>query len=177
MPDKPGQHRARTTSVRSSDPFDGEYDVDKFYRRMQAEQNLPFGIIAGTVAALLGAAFWALIAMGLRIQSGWVAMVIGILVGNAVRFFGKGVTLSFPIAAAALAVLGCVLGKLLSAAAFYAFENQREVGGVFLDLLSEPQATFAALKYMTTPLDGLFYVVAILVAAILAFRRAVFNQD
>ena len=161
----------------SDDPFDERYDVDKFYRRLAAEQNLPLAIVAGSVAALAGALLWALVALTTGRQFGAIAILVGAFVGQAVRYFGKGVTLAFPVAGAVLAVLGCAFGKLLCASAVYSFRHNTEVVTVFLNLLSRPQAALQTLFLITRPLDGVFYILAICAGAILSFRRAVFNRD
>lgn len=174
MFDKSGQNRAKTTPA---DAFESDrYNVDEFYRRKAADQNLPLGIIAGLVAAMVGAVLWALIASTLGVESSVVALVIGFLVGQAVRFFGRGVTISFPVAGALLAVAGCVLGKLLSASAIYAFKHNMEATEVFLNVLSQPDVALRVLMAMTGPLDALFYILAICEAAKLSFRPVVFNE-
>jgi hypothetical protein len=173
-----GRNRAKTNPARPSDPLDYDrYNVDDFYRRMEAEQNLSLGIMGGLVAAVNGAVLWALVAAILHIESAAIALVIGFLVGQGVRIFGKGVTISFPIAGALLAILGCVLGKVLSACALYASKENVEVTSVFLNLLTRPFAALRVLKLMTGPLDALFYILAICEATKLSFRHAVFNQS
>ncbi|HVM59364.1 MAG TPA: hypothetical protein VMV72_00720 [Verrucomicrobiae bacterium] len=176
MPNSP-----RTTDRGShlhQNPFDGDrYDVDQFYRRMAAEQNLPLGIIGGLVGALLGAAVWAGLAIVTGFNFGAIAILIGFLVGHGVRFFGRGVTLGFPVAGAVLAVLGLVVGRLLTLSAVYSLRHGVNVSTAFLDLVSRPDATLRTLLRVTGPLDGLFYIVAICTAAKLSFRPALFNQD
>ncbi len=178
MVDTSDQHRPKATPVSPSGPLDhDEYNVDEFYRRLQEEQNLPLGIIAGLVAAMIGAMLWGLIALGLRIESAAIALLIGFLVGQALRVFGKGVTFPFPVAGAVLAAFGCVLGKLLGATALYAMKHDLEVTKVFMDVLSRPHAVMRLLTATMGPLDALFYILAICEASKLSLRPVVFNKD
>ncbi|HTS16299.1 MAG TPA: hypothetical protein VMP11_01880 [Verrucomicrobiae bacterium] len=170
-------NRTNREHTLSDDPFDERYDVEKFYRRMAAEQNLPLAIIAGSIAALAGSTLWALVSLTTGWRFGIIAIFVGTLVGWAVRYFGKGVTLAFPVAGAVLAVLGCALGELLSACAAYSFMHETEAVTVFLHLLSRPQAALRTLFLIAGPLDGLFYIVAVCAAAKLSFRPVVFNED
>jgi len=78
------------------------------------EENIPFGILAGIIAAALGAALW----MGIAVATGWrggiVALGVGALVGLAVRIVGNGRSMIFGIIGAVLTLAGCLGGEILT---------------------------------------------------------------
>jgi hypothetical protein len=119
--------------------------------------NLPLGALAGLGAAIVGAAIWAAITAATEYQIGWMAIGVGFLVGFAVRFVGKGTEPTFGIVGAVLALLGCLLGNLLTFAWFAAeqtglpfFTVLTSDLGALIDFMS---ANFAAM-------DLLFYALA-----------------
>ena len=81
---------------------------------------MPLAVLGGLAAALIGAAIWAVVTVTTKMQIGFMAIGVGLLVGYAVRLLGKGSTPAYSIVGAVLALLGCVLGNLLSACAFLA---------------------------------------------------------
>ncbi len=84
------------------------------YQKLVAEQNYPAAFLSGAVSGLVGAILWALITVLLEIQFGIMAVGVGILVGLAMRKFGKGIENKFGITGAVFAFLACLLGNLLS---------------------------------------------------------------
>ena len=78
------------------------------------EVNLLFGILAGTIAAAIGAGVW----MGIAVATGWrvgiVAIGVGALVGLVVRIVGNGRSMVFGIIGALLTLLGCMGGEILT---------------------------------------------------------------
>ena len=111
-----------------------EIDQMKMQMLMQQirdNQNLSVAVLAGAVAALVGAAVWAAITVATNWQIGFMAVGIGFLVGYVVRRTGQGVDTSFGIAGAVLSLAGCVVGNYLTACAIIA-----EFEGVgFFDVL------------------------------------------
>jgi hypothetical protein len=138
-------------------------------QRLASEQKLGAGIGAGAVAALAGAALWAVITVFTGYQIGFMAVGIGFLVGWAVRAAGKGVDKSFGIAGAVLALLGCLVGNLLAMVGFVA----RQEGIPFFDLLSRLDVSVAIelMKASFSPIDLLFYGIAVYEGYRLSFRR------
>jgi len=128
-------------------------------KRMRDQQNLSAAVVAGTVAAVVGAGLWAVTTVITGYQIGWMAVGIGFLVGYAIRIVGKGIDQSFAIAGATLALFGCMLGNLLTVCYFVA-ENE---GVAVLDLL--PQLDFAIVSELLiatfSPMDLLFYGIAV----------------
>jgi hypothetical protein len=78
------------------------------------EGNLFLGILAGLVAAAIGAVLWMLVAVLTGMHIGFVALGVGILVGVAVRYAGHGRGIVFGIVGAVLTLVGCLGGEVLT---------------------------------------------------------------
>jgi len=78
------------------------------------ESNLPFGILAGIVAAAIGAGIWMAVAITTGLQVGYVAIAIGAMVGLAMRVVGNGRSMIFGIVGALLTLGGCLGGEILT---------------------------------------------------------------
>jgi hypothetical protein len=76
--------------------------------------NLPLGILAGAIGALLAALAWAAITAATNFQIGFMAIGVGIVVAYAVRRFGHGHDGTFAIASGVLSLLGCLAGNFLA---------------------------------------------------------------
>ncbi len=141
----------------------------QFQSELEMGQNLPMGIIAGLAASLIGAAIWAGITVGTGYQIGWIAVGVGFLVGFAVRQFGKGITNIFGYVGAALALLGCLLGNLLSFCII--ISQQQEIP--FMDVVSSMNvsAIVELFKITFSPMDLLFYGLAIYEGYKFSFRQ------
>lgn len=122
-------------------------------------QNLPLGLLAGCVAAAIGAALWAGITVLTGYQIGWMAVGVGALVGVAVRAAGKGSTKTFGILGAGLALVGCLVGNLLTGAVVLARHWDISLAAVFTQLT--PDTTARLMTAMFSPMDLLFYALAI----------------
>ena len=123
------------------------------------KNNIPFAIIGGLVAAVIGGVIWAAVTVATKYQIGWMAVGVGFLVGYAVRTFGKGETATFNTIGAICALLGCVLGNLLSTLGFVA--NEYGLGYIETLLKFDYSATFDVLSETTQPMDFLFYAIAV----------------
>jgi len=78
------------------------------------EENIPFGILAGAIAAAVGAAIWMGITVATGVHVGYVALGVGALVGLAVRQVGHGRSVIFGIIGAVLTLVGCLGGEILT---------------------------------------------------------------
>jgi hypothetical protein len=123
------------------------------------DDNLPLALIAGLVAAAIGAALWAVVTVASGWQIGWMAVGVGFLVGIAIRKLGKGTTVLFGIVGAVLSLAGCLAGNLLSVVGFIT----KEYGTPFLTNLSEltPPVAVQLLVETGSPMDLLFYGIAV----------------
>ena len=93
------------------------------YERLRLDQNLVGGILAGSAAALIGASVWAMITVATNYQIGYMAILVGAVVGFSVRTIGKGLDILFSVVGALIALLGCVVGNFLSVIGYIANAN------------------------------------------------------
>lgn len=124
-----------------------------------AGENLPMGLLAGLVAAGVGAALWAGVTVLTGYQIGWMAVGIGAMVGVAVRTAGQGTTKAFGILGAALALGGCLVGNLLTGAVVLSRHWDISLATFFTRLT--PDLTARLMTAMFSPMDLLFYALAI----------------
>jgi hypothetical protein len=138
-------------------------------QRLRSEQNLALGAAAGAAAALIGAGAWAAITVFTHYQIGWMAVGVGFLVGLAMRTFGKGLDKVFGFVGAGLALFGCLLGNLLGVCGMIA---QQEQAG-FLEVFSrlDAQSVQDLMVATFSPMDLLFYAIAVYEGYKLSFRR------
>ena len=77
--------------------------------------NLVLAILAGVVAAAIGAGIWMAVDVTFKgLQIGFVAIAIGALVGLAIRTLGHGSHVIYGIIGAVLTLAGCLGGEILS---------------------------------------------------------------
>lgn len=101
-----------------------EMNHDDAIALLRSQQNFAMAIPAGIVAAIVGAVLWAVVVYVSGYALGLMAIVVGALVGYAVRIAGKGVDQKFGILGAACGALGWALGTLLADIAMVSkFEN------------------------------------------------------
>ena len=162
---------AETTQF-ARDPGDGSIDpaqLQYVHQQLRSEQNLAFGVAAGSVASLLGAGAWAAITFASGYQIGFMAIGIGVLVGFAIRSAGKGLSSVFGVVGAALSLLGCALGNLIAVTAIVADSE----GVAFLDAVSQlnPALAQQLMVAFFSPMDVLFYAIAAYEGYKLSFRQ------
>jgi hypothetical protein len=151
-----------------------EIDLAKaaaFKAQVEAKQNLPLGILGGVVGALVGAAVWAGVTVTTQFQIGWLAVGVGFLAGYSVRMLGKGVSKTFGVVGALCALLGVLTGNLLSICGFYAAEESVSIFPVIVTVLSQPAGWVEMLVATSTPMDILFYGLAVFEGYKFSFRR------
>ncbi len=137
--------------------------------QLRSQQNLPGGVLAGLVAAAIGAGVWASVTVVMNVQISLMAVGVGFLVGFAVRSFGKGVDPVFGVVGATLALLGCAAGNLLAVSATFA--QQR--GMALMEVLSllDLAMAWALMAVTFSPIDLLFYGFAVYEGYKLSFRQ------
>lgn len=145
--------------------------MQAFNDRLEAEQNLLPGVLGGVVAAVIGAAIWAVVTVATKYQIGWMAIGVGFLVGFAVRTLGKGVSKSFGIVGAMCALFGCLLGNVLTACGFLANQESIPVFQVVLKALTRPALAVELIKITFSPMDLLFYGIAVYEGYKFSFRQ------
>ena len=139
--------------------------------RLRGEQRLGKGLIAGFVAALAGAALWAVITVVTNRQIGFMAVGVAVAVGWSLRRFGKGVDPIFGVTGAGLSLFGVVAGNLLFVSVVLAREYSVSVSDVIVAMLIHPGLSADLLVETFSPIDLLFYALALYYGFKLSFRQ------
>jgi hypothetical protein len=133
------------------------------------------GVVIGFFAALIGAVLWAVVVAVTHYELGIVAVGIGLLVGTAMAR-NAAPHPALPVIAAALALLGCLLGDVLCDVAMLA-------NGDGLTLLDAFRITFGSVddlveifKLGFSPMSLLFWAIAALYAVRAVRRAALVHQ-
>jgi hypothetical protein len=92
-----------------------QFAADTVVDKLQGGDNYFLGLVAGLVAAAIGAGAWMGITLATDSHLGLVAIGVGALVGFAVRIGGRGRTMAFGIMGAVLTALSCLTGEALTA--------------------------------------------------------------
>ncbi len=128
---------------------------EEYMEHLRKNQNIGMAIVGGLAASFVGAILWTVVTVSTGWQIGFMAIGVGILVGFAVRFLGKGVDIPFGIVGAVFALLGCVLGNFL---AVYGLTAQAfNVGYFEIFGLVEVGAVIDQFIANMGPIDLLFY--------------------
>jgi hypothetical protein len=135
--------------------------LEQLMRAKQAGQSLTLAIFGGLLASVVAAIIWAAITYATSYQIGFMAIGVGFLVGYAVNYFGKGMTVTFGVVGAAFALFGCLLGNLLASLAMLSQVEDSSVGLVLGALLGSPEIIVEIMKETFSPIDLLFYAIAI----------------
>jgi hypothetical protein len=138
-------------------------------------ENLLFGIVGGILAAGIGAIIWALITYWTKFQIGWMAVGLGLLVGFAIRFLGKGESIKFGIIGAILALLGCLAGNVLTTCIW----ASREYDVSIFKIISvvDFQLIVDILKETFSPIDLIFYAIAIYEGYKFSFKKVINTKN
>ena len=143
-----------------------------FQQELRRQQRFFGGLIAGFIAALVAGLVWATITAVTGFQIGWMAVGVGFVVGVAVQSFGRGVTPLYRFLGAGLSLFGCLAGNLMTVAmVFSRAEPAISFFEVMLILITTPTAALEALRLTFSPLDLLFYGIAIYQGYKLSLRR------
>jgi len=154
--------------------LEGDVDPAKLEQTMQqlrSEQNLVMGVLGGFLAAIVAAVLWGLITYVTSFQIGFMAIGVGILVGLGVKYFGSGLTPVYGVVGAVLALFGCVLGNIMASVIGAARAEGSSFGLVFATLASSPSIFGEILVETFSPIDLLFYGIAIYEAYQFSIRR------
>ncbi|MBN1430179.1 MAG: hypothetical protein JXB07_17550 [Anaerolineae bacterium] len=152
----------------SSVPGEQAYHPDtlqaqQFRSAVQDEPNLFAALLAGGVVALVCAVIWAIVTAVTDYQIAWMAIGIGFLVGIAVRWAGKGTNLFFGMTGAVLSLLSCVAGNLLFVAIIVSQEEAMSLLEVLFIMVTSPMIVVEILQLTFSPIDLLFYGLALYV--------------
>ncbi|WP_185968909.1 toxin-antitoxin system YwqK family antitoxin [Carboxylicivirga sp. M1479] len=137
--------------------------------KLRGHQDFYYALIGGLLATLISGVLWAVVTVSTEYQIGYMAIGVGLIVGYSVRFFGAGIDQHFGYLGAFLSLLGCLLGNLFTQVGFYAHEQSLS----YLEVLSylDLTTTINVLTESFSPIDVLFYGIALFQGYKLAFRR------
>ena len=92
-----------------------QFGRDAVYDGMQGGNNYFLGLLAGIIAAAIGAFAWMEITIATHSHLGLVALGVGALVGFAIRMAGNGRSIIFGFMGAILTLLSCLCGEVMTA--------------------------------------------------------------
>ncbi len=121
------------------DAQDAELEIDqdkleRYMQKMRSNQSLSMGVLSGALASLIGAGIWAAITVLTEYQIGYMAIGVGLLVGMAVKIFGKGIDQVFRFIGALFSLVGCLLGNLFTIIIFAAINENVPILELALNL-------------------------------------------
>ena len=128
------------------------------------------GAISASLIVIIGfSVLWAMLSVLIDRIFPWMTVIMGIIIGLAVRRAGHGLDWRFPLIAAVCALLGSLGGNIVVAAAFTA----PELGTDTLTVLSAVTVMTWPVFFdeVMTPADLIFALVSATVAAFYANRR------
>lgn len=146
-----------------------EQPVARDGERLVRAQSLPQAIMAGIIAIVVFAVIWSMLTATVGRVFPWMTMLLGALIGLAVRRAGQGLDWRFPTMAAALTFVGSVFAKLVIAAGTTAGEFGTSTIAVLRAVTIMTWPVFFA--EAMTPADWAFATFAAGIAAFLASRR------
>lgn len=137
--------------------------------RLVRAQSLRNAVVAGLVVLVVFCVVWVMLSVIVNRVFPWMTVVLGAMLGLAIRVAGRGVDWRFPVLAAVMALAGSIISNIVLAASTTA----DAYGTGTVEILQ-------AVTMMTWPVffdevwtvaDGFFAVVAAAIAAFLANRR------
>lgn len=136
--------------------------------KLRAEQNAGMALAAGIAAALAGAALWAAVTVTTHYELGLMSVVVGVMVGKAVRATGQGIDPVFGYIGGACALFGSLIGAVLSDVGILAAHQDLP----YAEVLHRLSPDYAMNLYTTLfqPLDLLFYGIAVYEAYKFSFK-------
>lgn len=138
-------------------------------RRLEEVQSVPAALIAGLVAILVFSAMWALLTVAIDRFFPWLTLLLGIVLGFAVRRAGLGLDWRFPLIAAVLAAIGSVVGNIVVAAAFAGANSGI---GTLAALQEFSRLSWVAVfDEVMTPADAVYTMFTSAIAAFYSLRR------
>lgn len=137
--------------------------------RLAAEQSLLHAVVAALIAILVFCALWVALSSLTGRVFPWMTIALGAMLGFAVRRAGHGVDWRFPAAAAALTLIGSLIGNIAIAAAYTAETFDTGMLQILRAVTSMTWPVF--FDEVLTAADVLYAAFAAALAAFLANRR------
>jgi hypothetical protein len=145
--------------------------VEQLMNEIKSRQSLGMAILGGLIASIVAALLWAVITYATKFQIGFMAIGVGFLVGYAVNYFGKGVTNAFGVVGAVFSLFGCLLGNILTAIIAASLQDGISVLAILVAFLTNPTIVLEILKETFSPIDLLFYGIAVYEGYRFSFRQ------
>ena len=137
--------------------------------RLVRAQSLSQALFAGTFVIVAFAVCWSMLSVALARVFPWLTILLGYLVGLAVRRGGQGLDWRFPLLAATLALVGSIGGNIVVAAAL---TGEALGTGTFMILRRTTTMTWPVFfDEVMTVADLVYALAASGIAAFLANRR------
>ena len=153
---------------RMAPPKPDDFPVSMTREELLAEENLPKGLILGVIACIIGAIAWGLVSISTGYKVGYMAIVVGFIVGFAMRQ-GKGVRPIFGIIGAVLALISCVLGDFISIIGYVSKDWGMSFGEVLTTVKYKDVFSIMARNVMS--MTALFYGFAVYEGYKFSFRK------
>lgn len=134
---------------------------ERFMSEARAKQSMALALLGGFLSSVVAAFIWALITYVTHYQIGFMAIGVGIMVGFAVKYFGNGMSSSFGIVGAVFALFGCLLGNILTAIIGASLEGGMPILAIVGAFATTPTLVVEILKDTFSPIDLLFYGLAV----------------
>lgn len=138
-------------------------------RRLVEEQSVRDALLATAIVIVVFSVLWAMLSTLTNRIFPWMTVILGILVGLAIRRAGRGIDWRFPVLAACMAIVGALASNIVVSAAFTA----RALDTTTLDVLRAVTAMTWPVYFreVVTAVDIIYALVAAGVAAFYANRR------
>ena len=136
--------------------------------KLISEQKFSAAVIVGAVATLLAAVAYGITVTTWPIAYGFAAAGVGIVIGSAMGFLGRGVSTKFAVAAAVYTLVGCALGSL-----FHVIINLAQAtGNSPIDVLQNNSLSVLADRASSNVLSiSLIYWFVAVIAAVFLSKR------
>ncbi len=137
--------------------------------RLVRAQSLRQALMAALIVVTLFAILWSMLSDALNRIFLWMPLLLGMLVGLAVRRAGLGLDWRFPAVAATFTILGAFIGRVVIAASVAAEQLGTGTLNVILNMSSFTMPTFFAEQ--VTPADYVYAAFGAMIAGFYAKRR------
>ncbi len=138
-------------------------------RRIFEQQSFRSALVVGLVVITVFSILWAMLSTLTNRIFPWMTIILGILIGLAIRRAGRGIDWRFPALAALLAIAGSLVSNVVVSAAFTARALETTTLAVLRAVTSMTWPVF--FNEVMTPADAVYALTAAGVAAFYANRR------
>ena len=142
--------------------------------RLVRAQSVRQALMAALIVITLFAILWSMLSDAMNRIFPWMPLLLGMLVGLAVRRAGLGLDWRFPAIAATFTVFGSFVGRVVIAASVAAEELGTGTLDVLMKMSSFTLPTFFAEH--VTPADYIYAIFAAMIAGVYAKRRLTRRQ-